>query len=428
MMTVFPKNFVWGAASASYQIEGGIQEGGRGESIWDRFSHTPGKIRNGDTGDLAADSFHRWQEDVELVKAMGLTAYRFSIAWPRIAPCGDPEWNQSGFAYYDRIVDALLTAGVQPWVTLYHWDLPQALQEKGGWQNAETARSFGIYVRKVAEHFKGRVKHWFTINEPQCFIGLGYGSGEHAPGLRLRTGDQLLCWENMLLGHTLAVQALRETDGGNLVGLASCGAVCYPASRSERDITAARDQMFAQPEEFTGFSHQHLLDPLCLENSAGKPDFIGLNIYHGSCVRMGETGPAYVAYPVGGPRTAFGWPVTPEALEWGPRFISERYGLPVYITENGLSCRDWVALDGEIHDPGRIDFLARYLRALSNAIAAGADVRGYFHWSLTDNFEWAEGYDQRFGLAYVDYATGERILKDSARWYAGVVESNGNTL
>lgn len=427
-MTVFPKNFVWGAASASYQIEGGVQDGGRGESIWDRFSHTPGKIRNGDTGDLAADSFHRWQEDVELAKAMGLTAYRFSIAWPRIAPCGDTEWNQSGFAYYDRIVDALLTAGIQPWVTLYHWDLPQVLQDKGGWQNEETARSFGIYAKKVAEHFKGRVKHWFTVNEPQCFIGLGYGSGEHAPGLRLRAEDQLLCWKNMLLGHTLAVQALRETDGGNLVGLASCGAVCCPASRSERDITAARNQMFAQPEEFRGFSHQHLLDPLCLESSAGRPDFIGLNIYHGSCVRMGETGPEYAAYPVGGPRTAFGWPVTPEALEWGPRFIHERYGLPVYISENGLSCRDWVALDGEIHDPGRIDFLTRYLRALSDAIAAGVDVRGYFHWSLTDNFEWAEGYDQRFGLAYVDYATGERILKDSARWYASVVESNGKML
>lgn len=424
-MAIFPKGFIWGAASASYQIEGGIFEDGRGESVWDAFSHTPDKIRNSDTGDTAADSFHRWQEDVELVKSMGLTAYRFSVAWPRIAPRGDTDWNRKGLAYYDRIVDALLAAGIQPWITLYHWDLPQALQNKGGWQNEDTARAFGLYARKIAEHFKGRVRHWFTINEPQCFIGLGYGSGEHAPGLRLRAEDQLLCWKNMLLGHTLAVQALRETDSANQVGLASCGSICYPASRSEQDIDAARSQMFAQPERFCGFSHHHLLDPLCLEDSAGKPDFIGLNIYHGSCVRMGKAGPEAVSHPVGGPRTAFGWPVTPEAMEWGPRFIHERYGLPVYISENGLSCRDWVALDGKVHDPGRIDFLARYLRALSDAIDAGADVRGYFHWSLTDNFEWAEGYDQRFGLVYIEYATGERIPKDSAQWYADVVRNNG---
>ena len=427
-MAEFPKGFLWGAASASYQIEGGGQEGGRGEIVWDTFSHTPGKIKNGDTGDIAADSFHRWREDVQFIKDLGLGAYRFSIAWPRIAPNGGEPWNPEGFAYYDGLVDALLEAGVQPWATLYHWDLPQVLQNRGGWQNKDTAQAFGVYARRVAEHFKGRVTHWFTINEPQCFIGMGYGTGEHAPGLRLRVEDQLLCWKNMLLGHTLASEALHETDSKNIVGLASCGGVCYPASEKAEDIEAARQEMFACLEGFHGFSNQHLLDPLCLEDGPGKPDFIGLNIYHGTAVRMGEKGPETVPYPTGGPRTAFDWPVTPEALEWGPRFAWERYGLPIYLSENGLSCHDWVSLDGKVHDPQRTDFLLRYLQALAKAIAAGTDVRGYFHWALTDNFEWAAGYGQRFGLAYVDYATGRRIPKDSAAWYGNVVKTNGKVL
>lgn len=427
-MAVFSKDFIWGAASASYQIEGGAREGGRGESVWDAFSHTPGKVRNGDTGDVAADSFHRWREDVALAKAMGLDAYRFSIAWPRIAPEGDTNWNKQGFDYYDGLVDALLEAGIQPWATLYHWDLPQALQNRGGWQNEDTARAFGRYAQQVAEHFKGRVRHWFTLNEPQCFIGLGYHTGEHAPGLRLRDEDVTLCWQNMLLGHTLACQALREADGSNLVGLASCGSICYPETDRPQDIQAARERMFPPLSGAPEFCYHHLLDPLCREDSAGRPDFIGMNIYNGVCVRMGAGGPEEVPHPAGGPRTAMDWPVTPQAMEWGPRLIWERYGLPIYISEDGLSCRDWVSLDGKVHDPNRIDFLTRYLRSLSAAAEAGVDLRGYFQWSLTDNFEWAEGYGQRFGLVYVDYATGERIPKDSAAWYAQVVKSNGAIL
>ena len=427
-MAEFPKGFLWGAASASYQIEGGVQEGGRGERVWDTFSHTPGKIKNGDTGDIAADSFHRWREDVQFIKDLGLGAYRFSIAWPRIAPNGGEPWNPEGFAYYDGLVDALLEAGVQPWATLYHWDFPQVLQNRGGWQNKDTAQAFGVYALRAAERCKRQVHPWLTINEPQCFIGMGYGTGEHAPGLRLRVEDQLLCWKNMLLGHTLASEALHETDSKNIVGLASCGGVCYPASEKAEDIEAARQEMFACLEGFHGFSNQHLLDPLCLEDGPGKPDFIGLNIYHGTAVRMGEKGPETVPYPTGGPRTAFDWPVTPEALEWGPRFAWERYGLPIYLSENGLSCHDWVSLDGKVHDPQRTDFLLRYLQALAKAIAAGADVRGYFHWALTDNFEWAAGYGQRFGLAYVDYAAGRRIPKDSAAWYGNVVKTNGKVL
>lgn len=422
-MAYFPKDFLWGAASASYQIEGGVKEGGRGESIWDVFSHTPGKIKNGDTGDVSSDSYHRWQEDIQLAKTMGLGAYRFSIAWPRIAPKGDTAWNQNGFDYYDRIVDALLEAGIEPWVTLYHWDLPQALQVKGGWQNTETAQSFSAYAAQMAQLFKGRVRHWFTFNEPQCFLNLGCGSGEHAPGYQLDTGSLEMCWQNFREAHILATGLLHSIDAENQVGIASTGVACYPASDRAEDIEAARMLMFALPQGVRTFSHT-----LALDGMAEHLDFIGINLYHGVAARMGAHGPEAVPYPVGGPRTAIGWPITPEALEWGQRFIHERYGLPIFISENGLSCRDHFFLDGKVHDLQRIDFLTRYLRALSGAVKAGADVRGYFHWSLTDNFEWAEGYDQRFGLAYVDYATGERTLKDSGAWYADVVRSNGGNL
>ena len=422
-MAKFPKNFLWGAASASYQIEGGVHEGGRGESVWDVFSHTPGRIRHDDTGDIAADSYHRWREDVALLRDMGLGAYRFSIAWPRIAPTGDTNWNPEGLAYYDRLVDALLSAGIEPWVTLYHWDLPQALQDKGGWQNPDTARAFAAYAERAAEHFKGRVNRWLTLNEPQCFIGLGYGTGEHAPGLTLRGDAYDQCWKNARLAHVLAADAIHRVDSGNQVGLASAGNVWYPASHREADIEAARQLTFEKPRGAGSF-----LFGMALDGLSGKLDFIGLNIYHGTAARMGEDGPEPVEWPAGAPRTAMDWPVAPQALEWGPRLIGERYGLPMYITENGLSCRDWVCVDGAVHDAARIDFLTRYLRSLARAVDAGADVRGYFHWSLTDNFEWAEGYGQRFGLAYVDYPTGNRTAKDSAAWYAATVRANGGNL
>ena len=422
-MADFPKGFLWGAAAASYQIEGGVNEGGRGASIWDVYSHTPGRIKNGDTGDVACDSYHRWREDVQLVKDMGLGAYRFSVAWPRIAPDGDTNWNQSGLDYYDQLVDALLEAGIQPWVTLYHWDLPQALQSKGGWQNEAIIQSYAAYAEKAARHFKGRVTHWFTFNEPQCFIGMGCGSGEHAPGLRLDPDSLEMCWKNFRRAHALAVDAIHGADEANLVGLASTGDVYYPETNNPEDVEAARQLTFAADRGPYSFSHALALDYLC-----GKEDFIGLNIYHGTAARMGEHGPESVSYPVGGPRTAMGWTVTPDSLEWCPRFAAERYHLPIYISENGLSCQDKVFLDGKVHDPQRIDFLTRYLRSLSRAIAAGADVRGYFQWSLIDNFEWAEGYNQRFGLVYVDYPTGTRIPKDSADWYRGIAVSNGGVL
>ena len=422
-MANFPGNFLWGAASAAYQIEGGVKEGGRGRSIWDVFSHTPGRIRNGDHGDVACDSYHRWREDIRLAREMGLGAYRFSAAWPRIAPDGDTAWNEDGFAYYDQIVDALLEAGIEPWITLYHWDLPQTLQNQGGWQNAGTARAFAGYAARMGERFKGRVTHWFTFNEPQCFINLGCASGEHAPGLQLDEDSLEMCWKNFREAHILAAGVLHGVDANNSVGMASTGTVCYPASSRPEDVEAARESTFALPQGVRSFSHS-----LALDGMREHLDLIGINLYHGVAVRMGEAGPEAVPCPVGGPRTAIDWPITPDALEWGPRFLAERYHLPLYISENGLSCRDQIFLDGKVHDPQRIDFLTRYLRALSRAVDSGADVRGYFHWSLTDNFEWAEGYGQRFGLAYVDYATGERTLKDSGAWYADVIRSNGGNL
>lgn len=424
----FPKDFTWGAASASYQIEGAAGEDGRGESVWDVFSHTPGKVKWGDTGDTATDAYHRWRDDIAVMKEMELRAYRFSISWPRVDPRGDGHWNQAGLDYYSKLVDGLLEAGIQPWVTLFHWDLPQALQRQGGWQNPETARRFEAYAEKMAELFRGRARRWFTFNEPQCFIGMGCGTGEHAPGLMLDDDSLSACWEAFYQAHTLAQRVLRRADGESLVGIASTGKIFYPAGQASRDAEAARQKTFALSLGPKTFSHALALDPLCLEERYEKPDFIGLNLYWGAPVRMGEAGPEALPFPAGFPRTAMGWPITPEALEWGPRFLAERYGLPLVVSENGLACTDRVFLDGAVHDPLRIDFLTRYLRALERAIDQGTDVRGYFQWSLTDNFEWAEGYDPRFGLAYVDYATGDRTLKDSGRWYREVIRSNGADL
>lgn len=452
-MANFPKDFLWGAATAAYQIEGGAKEGGKGPSIWDTFSHTPGKVARGENGDVACDSFHRWREDIALLQGMNLKAYRFSAAWTRIAPTGGEDWNAEGLAYYDALVDGLLAAGIEPYLTLYHWDLPQALEDRGGWQNEETALAFARYAAKMGEHFRGRVRRWFTVNEIACVVGLGYGSGVHAPGLQLPLEQQFACWRNVLYAHCLAEKALHQADPANVVGIASTGRLCYPETETPQNIEAARALTFACPDDDWTFTHQMALDPLCLGRwpqrdvgprlaacmaavpahitaalADGRPDVIGLNIYNAAPARMGAGGPEYVPRPAGFPRTALGWPVEPQSLHWGPRLLGERYGLPMLITENGLSCCDKVYLDGNVHDADRIDFLARYLRALAQGIAAGADVRGYFHWSLLDNFEWHSGYGERFGLVYLNYATGGRLPKDSAAWYGRIAATNGQTL
>lgn len=445
-----PDGFVWGVASASYQVEGAAAQGGRSPSVWDDFSHAPGKTLQGHTGDIACNSYNRINDDVDLIAGLGATAYRFSIAWPRVHPQGTGPANPEGLAYYDRLVDALLARGVQPWVTLFHWDMPTCLYHKGGWLNRDIAHWFADYTKSVVDRLSDRVTHWFTLNEPQIFLGLGHNEGTHAPGLKLPRKDVLLATHHALLAHGHSVQVIRaHAKKPSQIGCAPVGNLKSPATDSPADIEAARTETFRVPAKGWTFNYTWYCDPMLrghypadgLElfgSDAPHPapgdmttihqplDFFGVNIYSSDIVRAGPDGRAVPAerHP-GHPITMFRWPVQPDALYWGPRFLQDRYKLPVVITENGLASMDWVHADGKVHDPGRIDFLARYLHQLRRAAADGVDVRGYFQWSIMDNFEWAEGYALRFGLVYVDYRTGERIPKDSYHWYRSVIQSNG---
>ncbi len=448
----FKKGFLWGAATSSYQIEGGAFEDGKGESVWDNFCRKENTVWRGQNGDTACDHYHRYNSDVKLMKKIGLQAYRFSIAWPRILPEGTGKINARGLDFYSRLVDSLLDAGIAPFVTLFHWDYPLALYRRGGWLNSESPDWFAEYAGKVTEKLSDRVRHWMTHNEPQCFILLGHQSGAHAPGDKLGWREVLLASHHALLAHGKAVQAMRAAARQPLsLGYAPIGMASIPATTRPADVRAARAATF-------GIASRNLwnsawwMDPVILgrypadgikqfgkdmprigpndmKTIAQPLDFLGVNIYQSPVVRAGKGGkPEPVAPPMGSALTAFRWEVTPDSLYWGPKFFHERYKTPLYITENGLSSMDWPALDGRVHDPGRIDFLARYLGALKRATGDGVDVRGYFQWSLMDNFEWAEGYKERFGLTYVDFITQERILKDSALWYRKVIASNGRTL
>ena len=448
-MSAFPENFVWGAASSAYQIEGEPLADGGGPSIWDTFSHTPGKTFEGNTGDTACRSYAHPEWDIENLKQLGVSAYRFSTSWARIDPRGDGAWNERGLAYYDRVVNLCLEAGITPYMTLYHWELPQALEDRGGWLAPETPRAFARFAGMMAARFRGRVRHYFLLNEPQCVAALGYGSGIHAPGRKEPMAHVFLVWKHLLLAYGLGFRAMRAADGEAGLGIATTGRLCYP--ETDRDIPAARQATFQVSDDDWLFTHQMALDPICFgcfpEAPAGhlreliatvtpeelalihqKPDFLGFNIYNGWCVREANGGPYYIPRYEGFPRTALKWPVTPEVMDFGVTFLWERYRLPCYITENGLSCNDTVSLDGRVHDPNREDFLHRYLLCLRSSLSRGADLRGYFHWSLTDNFEWHSGYGERFGLVYVDFPTGKRIYKDSAHWYRRTAQTNGAEL
>ena len=448
----FPKDFVWGAASASYQVEGGANEDGRGLSIWDMLCRQPGKIWEGNTGAVACDHYHRYEEDARLMREIGLQAYRLSISWPRILPEGVGAMNEPGLAFYDRLVDALLENGVEPWVTLFHWDYPYALYCRGGWLNRDSADWFADYTAVVVDRLSDRVSHWMTQNEPQCYLGLGHLVGVHAPGLRMGFAEVLRATHHSLLAHGKAVQVIRaRAKTRPVIGAAPVGFVKIPDTESAEDVAAARAATFSVTQKNCE-SNTWFSDPMILgaypadgvelfgadmpEIRAGdmeticQPlDFYGANIYSGTrCRATGDGHCEPVPEPDGPPLTMVGWRVTPDALYWGPRFFYERYGLPIVVTENGMANCDWVHLDGKVHDPQRIDFFSRYLRAYQRAIADGVDARGYFLWSIMDNFEWALGYQQRFGIIYVDYATQRRILKDSAYWYREVIASNGETL
>ncbi len=448
----FPKNFVWGAATASYQIEGAATEDGRGPSVWDMLCRRPGAIWGGHTGAVGCDHYHRMPEDVELMRTLGLKGYRFSISWPRILPAGTGRVNPKGLAFYDRLVDALLAAGIQPWATLFHWDYPQDLYDRGGWLSPDSPKWFADYARIVVRALSDRVTHWMTQNEPQCYIGLGLRDGIHAPGEKLGWREVLLAAHHSMMGHGLAVRAIRATARRRpLIGAAPVGSHVIPASGSARDVATARRATFAVAGR-TYWNTTWWTDPLIfgrypadglkafgadvpkhsrrdLETMRAPLDFFGANIYQSEAVRAGRGGAAEpAARPVGHALTAYKWPVTPDALYWGPKFFWERYKLPIVVTENGMSGADWVGLDGRVHDHARIDYLARYLIALRRAIRDGVPVLGYFQWSLMDNFEWAEGFKERFGLIHVDYTTKKRTPKDSYEWYRDLIATNGALL
>ncbi len=448
----FPPDFLWGAATSAYQIEGAIAEDGRGSSVWDCFTEDAGRVSDGDSGAIACDHYHRYREDVALMRRLGLNAYRFSVAWPRVLPEGIGAVNQKGLDFYDRLVDELLRTGIDPFCTLYHWDLPQALHDRGGWLNRDIAGWFAEYVAVVARRLGDRVRRWATLNEPSVYIVHGFDTGEHAPGERRPQRDQLLVAHNAMRAHAGGVQALRADAPGGRIGYVLAIEPARPAGEAPADVEAARRAMFR-----VGAGHlwasswwsdpvlegRYPEDGLALyrgEMPAGwekdlasmrQPiDFLGLNVYSASLWRAGADGqPERVDFPTGYPRSGVGWQrIVPSALYWGPRFYHERSGLPVLVTENGIATSDWISLDGRVHDPNRVDYLHRALLELARARRDGVPVEGYYHWSLLDNFEWAEGYKQRFGLVYVDYLTQRRIPKDSFRFYRKVIASRGGAL
>jgi beta-glucosidase len=443
-MPRFPAGFRWGVATSAYQIEGAVSEGRRGLSIWDTFCQRPGVIRDGHTGEVATDSYHRWEEDVALLAGLGVTAYRFSIAWPRVQPDGKGPANSAGLDYYDRLADALLAAGITPVPTLYHWDLPQQLEDEGGWLERQTAHRFADYATLAAERLADRVKQWITLNEPFVVTAYGYALGIHAPGKALML-DALPTAHHQLLGHGLATAALRAA-GAHQVMIANNYSPAWPASASEADRAAAYAYDILQNRMFT--------DPVLLGR---YPDLAPFGLHGGgaasglACVRDGDL--AVISAPVDGigvnyymptrlsalpdsplpfqlqpvpgyPVTAFGWPVVPAGMTELLSLLAERYGSalpPLYVTENGCSQDDKPAAGGTVDDQARIDFIDGHLRAVHAAITAGIDVRGYFHWTLGDNFEWSEGFHQRFGLVHVDHGTQARTPKASYGWYRDLI-------
>jgi beta-glucosidase len=439
---VFPDTWVWGAATAAYQIEGGARAGGRGQSIWDTFSRTPGKVANGDTGEIACDHFHRVPEDVALMREMGLGAYRFSIAWPRIFPEGVGRPNAEGLDFYRRLIDELHAADIEPYVTLYHWDLPQALQDRGGWANRDTARRFGEYAHTVAAELGEGVHHWFTINEPWVAAFLGHWMGIHAPGARnLRLA--LLAAHNLLLAHGEGLSALRaEMRSGDEAGIVLNLAPCDPAGDSNADLEAAHrvdgwtnrwflDALYRgeYPDDMVRLFGEAMpeIAPGDMELISQPTDLLGVNYYTRSVVEYDPASEPLQArriVPAGAPVTAMGWEVYPPGLHEILKRVHDDYAPARFlIAENGAAYDD-VVEDGQVDDPLREAYIHEHLLQAFRAIESGVPLGGYFVWSLLDNFEWSWGYDKRFGVIYVDFATQERIVKRSGRWYAAVTRDN----
>ncbi len=437
----FPNDMKWGAATAAYQIEGAVDEGGRGQSIWDTFSHTPGNVKNGDNGDVACDSYHRYEEDIALMKELGIEMYRFSVSWPRIFPNGTGKVNEEGLQYYHRFVDALLDQGIEPMCTLYHWDLPQALQDKGGWASRETTDAFADYAELMFNEFNGKIKHWITINEPWCVSFLSNFIGVHAPGNRdLQLATTIS--HHLLLAHGKAVTRFRELEMEGNIGYAPNLEWNEPYSNKQEDIDACNRGMgwfiewFFDPV-FKGRYPEFMLNwfekkgvSLTLEDGdldvISQPiDFVGINYYTGSVGRYKENEELFdlEKIDIGYDKTDIGWNVYGEGFYKVLSKLKDQYGdVPIYITENGACYNDGVE-DGQVKDERRIEYLKQHLTSLSRSIEAGVNIKGYLTWSLLDNFEWAEGYDKRFGLVHVNFRTLERTKKDSYYWYKQTIDN-----
>lgn len=436
----FPKDFLWGTATASYQIEGSPLADGAGPSIWHRFSHTPGTTHEGDTGDVACDHYHRYKEDVAMMKEIGIKAYRFSIAWPRIFPKGKGRLNVKGMDFYDRLVDRLLDANITPFITLYHWDLPAALQDEGGWMNRDIADWFADYADYVFQKLGDRVKHWITLNEPWVTAFVGHLFGTHAPGMK----DVYAAFEvvhNQLRAHSKAVDAFRDESLEGKIGITLSNHSQSPVSRNEADVMAAQIAhelmnypLFLNPI-FKGEYPQHLITvsknylPVGYKRDMDeikKPiDFVGINYYSGGLVKSDSKAPFGIKMLERGlEKTDMGWEIYPQGLYEILTGVQNTYNpKEVFITENGAAFKDSVVV-GEVHDQKRIEYLKAHFKQAHRALTDGVKLKGYFVWSLMDNYEWAEGYSKRFGIVYIDYKTQKRIVKDSAKWYSNVILKN----
>lgn len=444
---LFPKGFVFGAATSAFQIEG--DRAGRGDCIWDDFCSKKGSVLDGSNGDVACDHVHRYIEDVAIMKKMGLDAYRFSIAWCRIFPDESGVPNKDGVAFYNSLIDELIKNGIEPYITLFHWELPVYIQREGGWSNPSVAEKFAKYAEFVGKTYGDRVKKFITFNEPQSFLGYGYRTGAHPPLLKMSDKEYLFAIHNFFRAHGMAVRALRATVPDAQIGITMSTCANYPASDSPEDIAAAKmSNLDIVNDASFVMNIVHWCDPIYFGQYPEKAydvfgkdlpymsqadseliseylDFHGQNCYSASMIRSdGKGGYEVAKRPLGSPKNSLNWPVTPDAIYSVTKLLYERYKKPIYITENGICCNDWICEDRQVHDSYRVDFYHKYLKNLNKAISEGVDVRGYFAWSLLDNFEWAKGYTARFGLVYVDFDTQQRILKDSAKFYSEVIKSN----
>lgn len=442
MKMIFPKDFTWGVSTASYQIEGATDEDNRGKSIWDVFCELPGRIDNDDSGQIACDHYHRWPEDIRLMQELGIQNYRFSLAWPRIQAQGDGAINPKGIDFYNRLIDGLLEAGITPWATLYHWDLPNSLDERfGGWQSRETVKRFADYASICGEKFGDRVKNWFSMNEIACFTYLSFDEAIFAPGRKLPLSEVVQTVHHALVAHGMAVNAIRKTVPEAKIGLAENLDAVWPLYEHPAHIEAARKAFKEYNSQrlfpiMTGeydedlyvkrFKHFPKVETSDMDIISERCDFIAYNNYFSDTIMASdnECGFEVVPYPKSYPKTDMNWNIAPRGLYWTMQFSQDYFPhMPIYISENGQAAQDTVNKDGSILDTDRIEFYRMHLEMCSRAISDGVNLKGFFAWSLLDNFEWASGYAKRFGLVRVNYRTGQRTIKASGRFYADVIRA-----